>query len=185
VERSGDRRTLILGNREWKHGGGAHCGDESRQESGKTMSVSRRAGAQVKKAVILMVGVTVALAGVALLALPGPGMIVIIVGLLILSAEFAWAQRWLDIAVEKAASATSSVQGSKRGRAMLALSGVGMIAIGVGICVAFSEFWVAGVSIGLAGAIGLATLHPRVADWVEEKALTGIDDEDNVPARTP
>lgn len=97
------------------------------------MSVSRRAGGQAKKAAILMVGVTVVLAGIALLA----------------------------------------------------LSGIGMIALGVAIIVAFSEFWVAGVSLGLAGVIGLATLHPRVADWVEEKALTGIDDEDNVPARTP
>lgn len=149
------------------------------------MSATRRAGAQVRRAAILVVGLVVVLAGVALLALPGPGMIVIIVGLLILSAEFDWAQRWLDIAVEKAASATTSLQGSKSGRIMLALSGIGMIAIGIGICVFFTDFWVAGVSIGLAGSIGLATLHPRVADWVEEKALTGIDDEDNVPAKTP
>ena len=147
------------------------------------MSASRRAGAQVRKAAILVVGVVVVLAGIALLALPGPGMIVIIVGLLILSTEFDWAQRWLDIAVEKAASATTSVQGSTGGRILLALSGAGMIAIGIGICVFFTAFWIAGMSIGLAGVIGLATLLPRVATWVEEKALTGIDDEDNVPAK--
>ena len=148
------------------------------------MSVGRRAGAQIKKAAVLLVGVVVVLAGIALLALPGPGMIVIIVGLLILSTEFDWAQKWLDIAVEKAAGATTSIQGSKSGRILLAVSGLGMIAIGIGICVFFTQFWVAGVSIALAGVIGLATLHPRVAAWVEEKALTGIDDEDNVPART-
>lgn len=148
------------------------------------MSVSRRAGAQVKKAAILVVGVVVVLAGVALLALPGPGVIVIIVGLLILSTEFEWAQRLLDIVVEKAAGAATSLQGSKSGRIMLAVSGVALIGIGIAICVFFGQYWIAGVSIGLAGVIGLATLHPRVADWVEEKALTGIDDEDNVPAKT-
>ena len=148
------------------------------------MSVSRRAGAQVKKVVILLVGVTVVLAGVALLALPGPGVLVIIVGLLILSTEFEWAQRPLDIAVERAASATTSVQGSKSGRILLAISGIGMIAIGIGIGVFFTRFWIAGVSIAFAGVIGLATLHPRVAAWVEERALTGIDGVDDVPSKS-
>ncbi len=129
---------------------------------------------------MLGVGVVVVLAGVALLALPGPGMLVIIAGLLILSTEFDWAKRWLDIAVEKAAGATASVSGSKSGRILLALSGLGMIAIGIAICVWFTQWIVAGISIALAGVIGLATLHPKVSAWVEEKALTGIDGVDNV-----
>ena len=49
----------------------------------------------VKRIVILVVGGTVLLLGVALLVLPGPAFIVIPVGLAILAIEFAWARRWL------------------------------------------------------------------------------------------
>ena len=45
---------------------------------------------------VAALGFTVVGAGVALLVLPGPGVIVIIVGLAILATEFAWAERALD-----------------------------------------------------------------------------------------
>lgn len=138
-------------------------------------------GRNAKKVLILIVGVTVVLAGIALLALPGPGMLVIIVGLLILSTEFEWAQRWLDYAVEKTAGATTKVQESRSGRVLLGLSGLGMIAVGVAIIVFFSQWIVAGISFVLAGVIGLCTLLPQVQDWIADKALTGIDGVDNVP----
>ncbi|MFK8024847.1 MAG: PGPGW domain-containing protein [Ilumatobacter sp.] len=143
------------------------------------MNIGRRAGAQLKKAVVLVVGVAVVLVGVALLALPGPGMITIIVGLLILSTEFDWAKRWLDYAVEKTAGATTSIQGTKSGRIMLGLSGVGLIVIGIVICVFFSRWILGGISTIFAGIIGLATLHPKVGEWVEERALYGIDGKDD------
>lgn len=50
---------------------------------------------QARKIVILIVGMTVLLFGVALLVLPGPAFIVIPAGLAILATEFAWARRWL------------------------------------------------------------------------------------------
>ncbi len=144
------------------------------------MSPVRAAGRHARKVVVLIVGVTVLLAGVALLALPGPGMIVIIVGLLILSTEFAWAERWLDFAVEKAAGATSKAQESKSGRIMLALSGLALITVGVLVVLFFSNWIVAGISLIFAGVIGLCTLLPKVQDWIAEKAITGIDDTDDV-----
>ncbi len=145
------------------------------------MSTFGSIGRSARKVVVLIVGVAVVLAGIALLALPGPGMLVIIVGLLILSTEFAWAQRWLDYAVERAAGATTKVQGSKSGRIMLALSGLTLIAAGVIVIVFFSSWLVAGISLILAGIIGLCTLIPKVQDWIAEKALTGLDDTDDVP----
>ncbi len=144
------------------------------------MSPVRAAGRHARKVVVLIVGVTVLLAGVALLALPGPGMIVIIVGLLILSTEFAWAERWLDFAVEKAAGATSKAQESKSGRIMLALSGLALITVGVLVVLFFSNWIVAGISLIFAGVIGLCTLLPKVQDWIAEKAITGINDTDDV-----
>ena len=144
------------------------------------MSTFRSIWRNARKVVVLIVGVAVVLAGVALLALPGPGMIVIIVGLLILATEFDWAQRWLDYAVEKVAGATTKAQGSKSGRIMLGLSGLTLIAAGVVIAVFFSNWIVAGISLIFAGVIGLCTLLPQVQDWIAEKALTGLDDTDDV-----
>jgi uncharacterized protein (TIGR02611 family) len=144
------------------------------------MSPVKRLGRHAKRAIILVVGCGVVAAGVAMLALPGPGVVVIIVGLVILSQEFAWAQRWLDIVVEKTAGATSKVAESKTGRIALAASGIGMIVAGIAICVLYSKFIVAGVSIVFAGIVALLTLHPRVLAWVEARAATGINASDDV-----
>ena len=50
---------------------------------------------QIKRLIILIVGVTALLIGLALLFLPGPGILVIILGLVILATEFIWARRLL------------------------------------------------------------------------------------------
>lgn len=44
---------------------------------------------------VLVVGIAVLVAGIALLVLPGPGILLIVAGLAILGAEFAWARGWL------------------------------------------------------------------------------------------
>ncbi len=51
---------------------------------------------QAWRIVILLIGTTVLLIGVALLVLPGPAFVVIPVGLAILATEFAWARRCLQ-----------------------------------------------------------------------------------------
>ena len=48
-----------------------------------------------RRIVVAVVGATVLLAGVAMLILPGPGLLVIPIGLAVLSTEFVWARRWL------------------------------------------------------------------------------------------
>lgn len=53
----------------------------------------------IKRVVILVVGGTVLLLGVALIVLPGPAVVVIPAGLAILAIEFAWARRWLRSAL--------------------------------------------------------------------------------------
>lgn len=50
---------------------------------------------RARRTVILVVGTTVILIGVALLVLPGPGMVVIVIGLSLLATEFIWARRLL------------------------------------------------------------------------------------------
>ena len=48
-----------------------------------------------RRVVVAVVGVTVVLIGVVMLLTPGPGLVVIPLGLAILSIEFAWAKLWL------------------------------------------------------------------------------------------
>lgn len=50
---------------------------------------------QARKAIILLLGSSVLLIGVAMILLPGPAFLVIPLGLSILALEFAWARRWL------------------------------------------------------------------------------------------
>jgi uncharacterized protein (TIGR02611 family) len=62
---------------------------------------------RLRKAVIAVTGITVLVVGVALIFLPGPGSIVIPLGLVILASEFAWARHILrrgKEVVEKARS---------------------------------------------------------------------------------
>jgi uncharacterized protein (TIGR02611 family) len=48
-----------------------------------------------RRVVVVVVGMTVLLFGIALIVLPGPAFVVIPIGLAILATEFAWARRWL------------------------------------------------------------------------------------------
>ena len=50
----------------------------------------------IRRGLVLVVGGTVLLVGIALIVLPGPAFIVIPAGLAILGIEFAWARRWLE-----------------------------------------------------------------------------------------
>jgi Putative transmembrane protein (PGPGW) len=54
----------------------------------------------LRRVVVGVIGGTIVLIGIALLLLPGPAFIVILLGLLILGSEFAWARRLLRRAKE-------------------------------------------------------------------------------------
>ncbi len=48
-----------------------------------------------RRLVILLIGSTLVLMGVAMIVLPGPAVLVIPLGLAVLGMEFAWARHWL------------------------------------------------------------------------------------------
>jgi uncharacterized protein (TIGR02611 family) len=123
-----------------------------------------------KRLMVFILGVAVVLAGVSMLVLPGPGVIVIILGLVILATEFAWAERVLDRTTATAAGAASRVTDNRNGRAALAASGIGMIVGGIILVVFFERLRVVGVSVSIAGVIGLVTLLPQVRSWIDAKA---------------
>jgi tellurite resistance protein TerC len=51
---------------------------------------------QAKRLIVIVVGFTVLLIGIAMIVLPGPAFIVIPLGLAILASEFVWARRLLN-----------------------------------------------------------------------------------------
>ncbi len=64
------------------------------------MSLRRATYATARRVVVAVVGGTLLLIGAILLFVPGPGTVVIGVGLAVLAGEFAWARRWLRRARE-------------------------------------------------------------------------------------
>ncbi|HEX4976716.1 MAG TPA: PGPGW domain-containing protein, partial [Nocardioides sp.] len=59
----------------------------------------------VKRSVVTVVGLMVVAAGIALMVLPGPGILLVVVGLAVLATEYAWARNLLGTAKEKAVKA--------------------------------------------------------------------------------
>ena len=66
-----------------------------------------------KRVVVAIVGATVLLIGLVMIVTPGPGLVVIPIGLAILSIEFAWARYWLKRLRRAISSRTASNRGDR------------------------------------------------------------------------
>jgi uncharacterized protein (TIGR02611 family) len=91
---------------------------------------------RIVRVVVAIFGFLVVLAGLAMLVLPGPGLLVIAIGLAILALEFVWAERLLERTVDKMEEAADTVKRSSRkqralGAALLALAAGGLVAAAV------------------------------------------------------
>jgi hypothetical protein len=89
------------------------------------------AGKQIKRATIAVVGGVVLLVGVALLVLPGPGMLLVLAGLLILASEFPVIERYVDPVRDRAMKAAEDSVSSPLRIAGSVLCGLGLLAAGV------------------------------------------------------
>lgn len=58
--------------------------------------LGRRGYKLARRIAVAVIGGTVVLVGVIMIVTPGPGLVVIPLGLAILAVEFAWARRWLN-----------------------------------------------------------------------------------------
>ena len=123
-----------------------------------------------RRLVVTLLGFGVLGAGITLVFLPGPGVLIIIVGFAILATEFTWAERALDRASTTAASATTKVSSSRSGKLLLAVSALSLIIGGAAVATIYSKYRLIGFSVLLAGVIALATLLPKVQRWVEAKS---------------
>ena len=66
-----------------------------------------------RKVVVLVIGCSVVLLGIALIVLPGPAIVVIPAGLAILATEFVWARRWLRRFKDEAGKVVKAVRKKK------------------------------------------------------------------------
>jgi putative transmembrane protein PGPGW len=121
------------------------------------------AGKQVKRATMTVVGSVVLLIGVALLVLPGPGLLLVLAGLLILANEFPTLERYVDPVQERAMKAAEDSVASPLRITGSVLAGLGLITAGVlwGLRV-FPWLpwpgWSTGSSLILSGIVLLALL---------------------------
>ena len=90
------------------------------------------------RVVFAIAGVIVTLAGVAMLVTPGPALVIIPIGLAMLALEFAWAERALDHALEKADEAQRKAAQTTRGERLLAAAA---IALGIAALIAAAIIW--------------------------------------------
>ena len=50
----------------------------------------------IRRTVVAVIGITILLVGLLLIFLPGPGLVVILIGLAVLGSEFVWARRVIN-----------------------------------------------------------------------------------------
>jgi Putative transmembrane protein (PGPGW) len=115
----------------------------------------------VKRVTMAVAGGVVLLVGVALLVLPGPGLLLILAGLLILASEFPALERYVDPVRDRAMRAAEDSVSSPLRIAGSVCAGLGLIGAGVvwGV-LPWLPFggWSAGSSLILSGLILFALL---------------------------
>src|SRR5262245_23101341 len=78
---------------------------------GVTIRFIARSG---KRIGVSLLGFALLILGLAMMVLPGPGLLLIVAGFAILATEYVWAQRALNFAKQKAEQAKNKVLGKKR-----------------------------------------------------------------------
>lgn len=71
--------------------------------------------AQAKRVVVIVIGFTILVAGIAMIVLPGPAIVVIPIGLGILATEFVWARNLLHKIKERLPKRASKVHPTELG----------------------------------------------------------------------
>lgn len=119
-------------------------------------------GRSTKRALVLIGGGTVLALGVALLVLPGPGLLLVLAGLLILAREFPALDRYVEPVRERAIQAAEESVTSWWRLTGSILTGLGLIGAGVAwgiVDVLPFSGWSTGSGLILSGLILFALLY--------------------------
>jgi uncharacterized protein (TIGR02611 family) len=96
------------------------------------------ARSRLYRLVFAVAGFTVLAVGLAMLVLPGPGLLVIVIGLTILALEFAWAERMLERAIDRMERARRATTAATR---LQKVFGGLAIAAGLGAVITAAMYW--------------------------------------------
>ena len=130
-------------------------------------------GRKSRRLAVIVLGFAVLGSGLAMLVLPGPGLIVVLLGLALLATEFAWAEVALSRTAHRAATTASKVAAKRSGVIMLATSAISMIVGGATALLVLGRYRMPAASLMLAGLFALLVLIPRVRTWVEDRTARG------------
>jgi uncharacterized protein (TIGR02611 family) len=140
--------------------GPAAAAEHVDHQRNKSVAMARKVGVTVLGGLVLATGV-------AMMVLPGPGLIVIVLGLFILSLEFEWASKRLDQAKEKALDAAHKTAASPAQTAVALLSAAALVGGGIywgmNKDLPASSWWTAGTLI-FSGVAAAATVLWSVQD---------------------
>jgi tellurite resistance protein TerC len=87
---------------------------------------------RIYRALWVLAGFTVVIAGLAMTVLPGPAVVVIPLGLAMLSLEFAWAERLLEKSLAKSASVREKTKRANTRTKILVAIAAGGVVVGGG-----------------------------------------------------
>jgi uncharacterized protein (TIGR02611 family) len=99
---------------------------------------------------VLLLGFGLVAAGIAMLVLPGPGWAAIILGLVVLASEYAWARRLLDPVRRWAQRAAQAALDPRVRKRNIALASVAALLVGAGLA-----WYVAAFGLTLQPVMGL------------------------------
>lgn len=136
----------------------------------------RRTILMLRKIGITLLGGLITLAGVAMIPLPGPGWLVVVLGLWVLSKEYEWADRLLDKIRDKVVDAAHLAAANSRVTALSVVSALGMI-VGGSYWAMNDDLplssWTSGGFLAGGGVLALATIVWSVQDLKKKRARTG------------
>ena len=78
-----------------------------------------RERSRIVRAAVVLAGFVVVLAGLAMIPLPGPGLLVTAVGLAVLALEFVWAERMLERTLDRMTKTSETVKRATRAQQVL------------------------------------------------------------------
>ena len=134
----------------------------------------------LRRLAITVVGLVVLLIGVVMIVAPGPGFLVIALGLLILSVEYEWARRRLDTVKARARTLADQAAANRLSTSISVLFALGIV--GLGGVLALSELlpgagWATGSSVAFGGLVALATIGYSL--WQRRKGVSSSTDENS------
>jgi hypothetical protein len=128
------------------------------RHTGEVLSAPLRLARRIA---ITVAGSALVALGAVLLVAPGPGFLVIALGLLVLGVEYEWARRRFEQARDKAVDLADQAAANRLSATFSVLFGLGMLALGVAMIVTESlpaSGWATGVSVIVGGLAILATI---------------------------